>query len=100
VTRQPLILVAYNLLGRLWQWQSITAGQMRVQDDVDAGSSAFVAMMGGNRASAARKEPANYWFDWRHFEQFDASVQSFRTLEREVLTLLRVLDLRMTEIFG
>jgi hypothetical protein len=49
VTRQPLILVAHNLLGRMWQWPSITAGQMRVRDDVDAHSSAFVAMMGGQQ---------------------------------------------------
>src|SRR5262249_342203 len=42
----------------------------------------------------------NYWFDPRHIEQFDVSVQSFRTLEGKVLTLLRALDLRMTEIFG
>ena len=35
MTRQPLILVAHNLLGRNWQWRSITAGRMRVRDDVD-----------------------------------------------------------------
>ena len=35
-----------------------------------------------------------------HSQRLDVSVQSFRTLEGEVLTLLRVLDLRMTEIFG
>jgi hypothetical protein len=57
-------------------------------------------MTGGNKASAARKEPANYWFDRRHIEQFDVRVQSLRTVEGEVLTLLRVLDPRMTEIFG
>ena len=100
MTRQPLILVAHNLLGRRWQWPSITAGQMRVRDDVDARSSAFVSMMGGSKTSAARKEPANYWFDRRHIEQFDVSVKSIRTIEGEVLTLLRVLDPRMTEIFG
>ena len=57
-------------------------------------------MMGGNKASSARKEPANYWFDRRHIEQFDVRVQSFRTVEGEVLTLLRVLDPRMTEVYG
>jgi hypothetical protein len=100
MTRQPLILVAHNLLGRTWQWPSITGGQMRVRDDVDSRSSAFASMMGGNKASAARKEPADYWFDRRHIEQFDVGVQSFRTLEGEVLTVLRVLDPRMTDIFG
>ena len=100
MTKQPLVLVAHNLLGRMWQWPSVTAGRIRVRDDVDARSSAFVSMMGGNKASSARKEPANYWFDRRHIEQFDVRVQSFRTVEGEVLTLLRVLDPRMTEVYG
>ena len=100
MTRQPLILVAHNLLGRMWQWPSITAGRMRVRDDVDARSLAFVSMVGGSKMSTTHKEPANYWFDRRHIERFDVRVQSFRTVEGEVLTLLRVLDPKMTEIFG
>jgi Zn-dependent peptidase ImmA (M78 family) len=100
MTRQPLILVAHNLFGRTWQWPSITAGRMRVRDDLDSRSSAFVAMTSGSKATAARKEPANYWFDRRHVEQFDLWVQSFRTVEGEVLTLIRVLDPRMIEIYG
>ena len=100
ITRQPLILVAHNLLGRMWQWPSITAGQIRVRDDVDARSLAFVSMLGGNKVSAARKQPANYWFDRRHIEQFDVRVQSFHTVEGEVLTLLRVLDPKMVDIYG
>jgi Zn-dependent peptidase ImmA (M78 family) len=100
ITRQPVILVAHNLFGRMWQWPSITAGQIRIRDDVDSRSPSFLSMMGGNKASGARREPAHYWFDRRHIEQFDVKVQSFRTLEGEVLTLLRVLDPRMTEIFG
>lgn len=100
MTRQPLILVAHDLFGRNWQWPSITAGRMRVRDDLDSRSSAFISMVGGNKASSPRKEPANYWFDRRHIEQFDVRVQSFRTVEGEVLTLLRVLNPRMTEIYG
>lgn len=100
MTRQPLILIAHNLLGRNWQWPSVTAGWMRVRDDVDSRSSAFISMAGGNKATTARKEPANYWFDRRHVEQFDVRVQSFRTVEGEVLTLLRVLNPKMTEIYG
>lgn len=100
MTRQPLILVAHDLLGRNWQWPSITAGRMRVRDDVDSRSSAFVSMVGGNKAASPRKEPANYWFDRRHVEQFEVRVQSFRTNEGEVLTLIRVLDSKMTEIYG
>jgi IrrE N-terminal-like domain len=100
MTRQPLILVAQDLFGRNWQWPSITAGRMRVRDDVDSRSSAFTSMVGGNNAATPRKEPANYWFDRRHVEQFDVKVQSFRTVEGEVLTLLRVLDPKMTEIYG
>jgi Zn-dependent peptidase ImmA (M78 family) len=100
MTRQPLILVAHNLLGRMWQWPSITAAGIRVRDDVDARSSSFVSLLSGNRGSAARKEPANYWFNRRHIEQFDLRVQSLRTVEGEVLTLLRVLDPKMVEIYG
>jgi hypothetical protein len=100
MTRQPLILVAHDLLGRNWQWPSITAGRMRVRDDVDSRSSAFVSMAGGNKAASPRKEPANYWFDRRHVEQFEVRVQSFRTNEGEVLTLIRVLDSKMIEIYG
>jgi len=100
MTRQPLVLVAHNLFGRMWQWRSVTAGGMWVRDDVDARSSAFVSMLGGNKAFASRKEPANYWFDRRHIEQFDVRVQSFRTVEGEVLTLLRSLDQKMIEIYG
>jgi IrrE N-terminal-like domain len=100
MTRQPLILVAHNLLGRSWQWPSITAGRMRVRDDLDSRSAAFSAMAGGGKATASRKEPASYWFDRRHVEQFELRVQSFRTIEGEVLTLVRVLDPRMVEIYG
>lgn len=100
MTRQPLILVAHNLFGRKWQWPSITVGRMRVRDDVDARSSAFASMLGGNRAGPAKVEPANYWFDRRHVEQFDVRIQSVRTIDGEVLTLLRVLDPRMVEIYG
>lgn len=100
MTKQPLILAAHDLLGRNWQWPSITAGRMRVRDDVDSRSSAFISMVGGNKAAAARKEPANYWFDRRHVEQFDLRVQSFQTVEGEVLTLIRLLDPKMIEIYG
>jgi hypothetical protein len=100
MTRQPLILVAHNLFGRDWQWPSITAGRMRVRDDLDVRSSAFVAMAAGSRATSPRKEPANYWFDRRHVEQFDLRVQSLRTAEGEVLTLVRPLDPKMFETYG
>jgi Zn-dependent peptidase ImmA (M78 family) len=100
MTRQPLILVAHDLFGRMWQWPSITAGRIRVRDDVDARSSAFVSMTGSNKTSRVHKEPANYWFDRRHVERFDIGVQSFRTVEGEVLTLLRVLTPRMVDIYG
>ena len=84
----------------MWQWPSVTAGQMRVRDDIDARSSSFISMLGGNRASAAHKERASYWFDRRYVDQFDIRVQSFRTIEGEVLTLLRILDPKMIEIYG
>lgn len=100
MTRQPLVLVAHNLLERMWQWPSITAGRMRVRDDVDTRSSAFIILSGKGQKSTVRKEPASYWFDRRHIEQFEVRVQTFRTIEGEVLTLLRVLDTRMIEIYG
>jgi hypothetical protein len=100
MTKEPLILVGHNLLGRRWQWPSITAGRIRIRDDIDSRSSAFVSMLGGKKPAAARREPANYWFDRRHIEQFDVKVQSFHTVEGEVLTLLRSLDPKMFEIFG
>jgi hypothetical protein len=55
---------------------------------------------GGNQPTTTRKEPAHYWFDRRHVEQFDVRVQSFRIIEGEVLTLIRLLDPRMSEIYG
>jgi hypothetical protein len=57
-------------------------------------------MAGDSKTTATRKEPANYWFDRRHVEQFDLRVQSFRTSEGEVLTLIRLLDPRIIEIYG
>jgi hypothetical protein len=56
----------------------------RVRDDLDSRSSAFVAMAAGSKAPPARKEPANYWFDRRHVEQFELRVQSFRTVADEL----------------
>jgi hypothetical protein len=99
-TRQPVLLVAHNLLGRRWQWPSLGTGQMRVRDDIDTRSSAFACIAGGNRGAAPRKEPAHYWFDRRHVEQFDVRVESLRTTEGEVLTLVRALDPRMVAIYG
>lgn len=95
-----MLLVAHNLMERTWQWPSITASRMRVRDDIDPRSSAFVSLSGGNKAAAIRKEPASYWFDRRHIEQFELRVQSFRTAEGEVLTLIRMPDPRMIEIYG
>uniref|UniRef100_Q07NP9 IrrE N-terminal-like domain-containing protein n=1 Tax=Rhodopseudomonas palustris (strain BisA53) TaxID=316055 RepID=Q07NP9_RHOP5 len=100
MTRQPLVLIAHNLSGRMWQWSSITAGSLRVRDDIDHRSSAIVTLMSGGKASSPRKEPAHYWFDRRHIEQFDVRVQSLRIVESEVLTLLRIPDLKMIEIYG
>lgn len=100
MTRQPLLLIAHNLLGRKWQWPSLGMGGMRVREDIDTRSSAFACIAGGSRGTVAKKEPAHYWFDRRHVEQFDVRVQSLRTSEGEVLTLLRGLDPRMIAIYG
>jgi hypothetical protein len=99
-TKQPLILVAHNLFGRTWQWPSVTAGGMRIRDDIDYRSSSFLALNGRIKHIKARKEPAHYWFDRRHVEQFDVMVDSLQTMEGEVLTLLRILDQHMIEVYG
>lgn len=100
MTRQPLILVAHNLFGRKWQWPSISVGGLRVRDDVDVRSTAFASLASPNKIAPAKKEPASYWFDRRHIEQFDVRVQTVRTIEGETLTLLCVLDPKMIEIYG
>jgi hypothetical protein len=100
MTREPLILVAQDLAGERWQWPSITIGSLRVREDIDLRSSATVSLAGVNRIGASKKEPASYWFDRRHVEQFDIRVQSVRTAEGEALTLLRILDAKMIDIYG
>jgi hypothetical protein len=50
--------------------------------------------------TTAKKEPASYWSDRRHIEQFEVRVQSVRTIEGEALTLLRILDPKMIDIYG
>jgi hypothetical protein len=100
MTRQPLILIAQDLAGKRWNWPSIGAGTLRVRDDIDLRSSVTVSLAGANKIGPPRKEPANYWFDRRHVEQFDVRVQSIRTAEGEALTLLRILDTKMIEIYG
>jgi hypothetical protein len=100
MTRQPLVVVVQDLAGRRWQWPSIGAGALRVREDIDLRSSAASALAGAVGLGPLRKESAGYWFDRRHIEQFDVRVQSIRTAEGEALTLLRVLDARMVEIYG
>ncbi len=100
MTREPLILISQDLAGTKWQWPSVTVGSLRVRDDIDLRSSATVSLAGVNRVGAAKKELASYWFDRRHIEQFDVRVQSVRTIEGEALTLLRILDPKMIDIYG
>jgi len=100
MTREPLILVAQDLAGQRWQWPSIAVRSLRTRNDIDLRSSATVAVAGVNRIGAAKKEPASFWFDRRHIEQFDVRVQSVRTAEGEALTLLRILDTKMIDIYG
>jgi hypothetical protein len=101
-TPEPLILIAQDLAGTKWQWPSITVGRLRIRDDIDLRSSVSVSvsLAGVNRVGPVKKERASYWFDRRHIEQFDVRVQSVRTIEGEALTLLRIIDPRMIEIYG
>jgi len=99
VTKDAAILVAHNLWGRKWQWSSLSAAGLRVRDDVDSRSSAILAIE-TKTLTNERKEPASYWFDRRHIEQFDVRVQSMTTAEGESLSLIRITEPRMIEIYG
>ncbi len=95
-----MILVVNNPYGRKWQWPGLGVGGLRVREDLDARASVFSAVLTADRVERTKKEPANYWFDRQHVEQFDVEVQSMRTVEGEILTLLRILDPRMIEFYG
>jgi len=101
MTKQPLILIGHDLAGRRWQWPSITATNLRIRDDIDVRSSAFTVVSSSKPVvTPLRKEPANYWFDRRHIEQFDVQVESIRTHDGEALTLLRIPDGKLIDIYG
>jgi uncharacterized protein DUF955 len=100
MTREPLILIAQDLAGTKWQWPGITVRGLRVRNDIDPRSSVSLSLAGVNRVGPVKKESASYWFDRRHIEQFDVKVQSVRTIEGEALTLLRILDPKMIDIYG
>lgn len=100
MTKEPVILVAHSLLGKRWQWASITASGIVVRSDIDARSSAVYAAGGIGKLMPPKKEPAGYWFDRRHIDQFEVSVQNMRTSEGEALSLLRILDERLLAIYG
>lgn len=57
-------------------------------------------MVGSNKRFATRKEPANEWSDRKHIEQFELRVQSVPAVDGEVVTLLRVLDPKIIDIYG
>lgn len=99
-TKDPVILVAHSFFGKRWQWPSMTAGGLRVRDDVDSRSSAFLALLSPGRLGPAKKEPAGYWFDRRHSDQFELNVQTMNTAEGEVLSLVRISDPRLLDIYG
>jgi hypothetical protein len=100
MTREPLILIAQDLAGTKWYWPGITVRGLKIRHDIDLRSSVSVSLAGVNRVGPAKKEAASYWFDRRHIEQFDVKVQSVRTIEGEALTLLRILNTKMIEIYG
>lgn len=99
-TKEPVILVAHSLLGKRWQWPSITASGISVRSDIDARSSAVYTAGGVGKLAPPRKEPAGYWFDRRHIEQFDVTVQNMRTSEGEAISLVRITDPRLLEIYA
>lgn len=100
MTKQPLILAAHNLHGRKWQWPGLGVGGLKIREDLDSRASVFSAVLTADRIGQSKREPAGYWFDRRHVDQFDVRVQSIRAVEGEILSLVRVLDPRMVEIYG
>lgn len=100
MTRAPVILVALDMYGRRWQWPSMSVGRLKVRDDIDPRSTSFATIPQPGRKPNMKKEPAHYWFDRRHIEQFDVSVQTMRTIDGEALSLITVLDRKMIEIYG
>lgn len=100
ITKDPVILVAHSLYGKRWQWPSITAAGISIRSDIDARSSALYAAAGVGKLTPPKKEPAGYWFDRRHIDQFEVSVQNMRTGEGEALSLVRIVDERLLAIYG
>ncbi len=100
MTREPVILVAHNLFGKRWQWPSVTAMGLSVRSDVDPRSTAFRMLSAEGKLVPPRKEPASYWFERRHIEQFDIRAQSMTTVEGESLTLLRIMDQELIDIYA
>ncbi|MFM9863454.1 MAG: ImmA/IrrE family metallo-endopeptidase [Micropepsaceae bacterium] len=100
LTKDPVIVVAHNLLGKRWQWPSGTTLGLAVRPDVDPRSSAFASMLGAGRLAPAKREPAGYWFDRRHIDQFELLVQTVKTAEGEALSLVRIVDPKLIEIYG
>lgn len=90
VTKEPVILVVHNLLGKRWQWPGVKAAGIGIRGDIDSRSSAFAVLAGSQNMTNVRREPAGYWFDRRHIDRFDIQVQSMRTIEGEVLSLMRL----------
>lgn len=100
MTKEPVILVAHSLFGKRWQWGSVTAAGVVVRSDIDARSSAVYAAAGIGKLTPPKKEPAGYWFDRRHIDQFEVSVQNMRTSEGEALSLVRIVDERLLAMYG
>lgn len=100
MTKEPVVLVAHNLFDRRWQWSGVRAAGINIRGDIDSRSSAFVVLAGGQQMTNVRREPAGYWFDRRHMDQFDVQVQSMRTVEGEVLSLVRVLNQELLDIYA
>lgn len=99
-TKEPVILVAHNLFGTRWQWASVTASGIAVRSDIDPRSSAVYTAGGVGKLAPPKKEPAGYWFDRRHIEQFDVTVQNMRTTEGEAISLVRITDPALLEIYA
>jgi len=100
MTREPVILVVHNLFGKRWQWPSITAMGLSVRSDIDSRSTAFRILAAEGKLAPPRKESASYWFERRYIERFEVQAQSMTTVEGESLTLLRIIDQEMIDIYA
>lgn len=95
----PAILVCHNQNGRRWFKRSrCVPDRWFPQNNLDSDSYAFDLVFGAvSEKDSPSIMPADAWFDKYEARKYEIQEQSFRTGNREVLTLLTVTDERMLD---